>query len=108
MPSNTEITVAQLSRLIGLPDTPGSFGTTTSGSSTLVGWTVGTGIEWLFWSNWSAKVEYRYYDLGGATTTSSLFQQAGGFGTTLETTNASQSTTKFAGSDVSFGVNYHF
>jgi hypothetical protein len=36
------------------------------------------------------------------------FQQFGGFGATLETVNASQSTTKFTGSDVSVGVNYHF
>jgi outer membrane immunogenic protein len=101
-------TSTTVTEAVGLFDTPGTFGTTTSGSSTQVGWTVGAGIEWLFWSNWSAKVEYRYYDLGSATTTSSLFQQAGGFGTTLDTVNATQSSTKFAGSDVTFGVNYHF
>ena len=33
-------------------------------SSTLIGWTAGVGVEWLFWSRWSAKIEYRYYDLG--------------------------------------------
>jgi outer membrane immunogenic protein len=101
-------TSTTVTETLGLLDTLGSFGTTTSGSSTLVGWTVGAGIEWLFWSNWSAKVEYRYYDLGSATTTSSMFQQVGAFGAVLDTTNASQSSTKFAGSDVSFGVNYHF
>ena len=26
------------------------------------GWTVGGGVEWAFWENWSAKVEYDYYD----------------------------------------------
>jgi outer membrane immunogenic protein len=76
---------------LGFIDTPGFFGATTSGSSTLVGWTVGAGIEWLFWSTWRAKVEYKYYDLGSATTTASLFQQTGGFGTVLQTSNASQS-----------------
>lgn len=30
-------------------------------SDTRVGWTVGGGLEWLFWPNWSAKVEYLYY-----------------------------------------------
>ncbi len=28
------------------------------------GWTVGGGIEWAFWDNWSAKVEYDFYDFG--------------------------------------------
>jgi outer membrane immunogenic protein len=29
-----------------------------------VGWTVGTGIEWAVWQNWSVKVEYDYLDFG--------------------------------------------
>ena len=29
-----------------------------------VGWTVGTGIEWAFWQNWSVKAEYDYLDFG--------------------------------------------
>lgn len=33
-------------------------------SDTRVGWTVGGGLEWGFRSNWSAKLEYLYYDLG--------------------------------------------
>ena len=28
------------------------------------GWTVGAGLEYLFAPNWSAKIEYQYYDLG--------------------------------------------
>ena len=31
-------------------------------SVTPLGWTVGGGIEWAFWNNWSAKVEYDFYD----------------------------------------------
>jgi outer membrane immunogenic protein len=93
---------------LGFTDTPGFFGTSASATSTRVGWTAGAGIEWLFWSRWSAKIEYRYYDLGSVTNTLPSFQQFGGFGATLETVNASQSTTKFTGSDVSFGLNYHF
>ena len=27
-------------------------------SESRTGWTVGGGIEWAFWNNWSAKVEY--------------------------------------------------
>jgi outer membrane immunogenic protein len=93
---------------LGFTDTPGSFGTSGSATSTRVGWTAGAGIEWLFWSRWSAKIEYRYYDLGSVTNNLPSFQQFGGLGATLETVNASQSTTKFTGSDVSVGLNYHF
>jgi outer membrane immunogenic protein len=28
------------------------------------GWTVGAGVEWAFWNNWSWKLEYQFYDLG--------------------------------------------
>jgi outer membrane immunogenic protein len=31
---------------------------------TRTGWTVGGGIEWAFWNNWSAKLEYDFYDFG--------------------------------------------
>ncbi len=40
-----------------------SFGAA-SFSDTRVGWTAGAGLEWMFWPNWSAKIEYLYYDLG--------------------------------------------
>jgi outer membrane immunogenic protein len=36
-------------------------------SNTQVGWTAGGGLEWMFFPNWSAKVEYLYYDLGTVT-----------------------------------------
>jgi outer membrane immunogenic protein len=36
-------------------------------ANTQVGWTAGGGLEWMFWPNWSAKVEYLYYDLGSVT-----------------------------------------
>jgi outer membrane immunogenic protein len=38
--------------------------TPASGSKVYVGWTVGAGIEWQLPSNWSAKIEYLYADLG--------------------------------------------
>lgn len=31
------------------------------------GWTLGTGLEYMFAPNWSAKVEYQYYDFGHTT-----------------------------------------
>src|ERR1700682_3333400 len=41
--------------------TSGSF------SGTRIGYAVGAGGEWMLSSNWSAKLEYLYYDLGSAT-----------------------------------------
>jgi opacity protein-like surface antigen len=32
-------------------------------TATNLGWTAGTGVEWAFASNWSAKLEYLHYDL---------------------------------------------
>jgi outer membrane immunogenic protein len=32
-----------------------------------VGWTVGTGVEWAIWDNWSVKAEYDYLDFGTRT-----------------------------------------
>jgi opacity protein-like surface antigen len=29
-----------------------------------IGWTAGAGVEWAFWQNWSAKLEYEYYGFG--------------------------------------------
>jgi outer membrane immunogenic protein len=37
---------------------------TTTSTPTYVGWTVGGGVEVALWSNWSAKAEYLYVDLG--------------------------------------------
>jgi len=34
------------------------------GSDTMIGWTVGGGLEYAFLGNWTAKVEYLYADLG--------------------------------------------
>jgi len=38
-------------------------------SKTRAGWTVGGGIEWGFWNNWSAKLEYDFYNFGTSTLT---------------------------------------
>jgi outer membrane immunogenic protein len=35
-----------------------------SATKTKVGWTVGAGLEYAMWSNWSVKAEYLYVDLG--------------------------------------------
>jgi outer membrane immunogenic protein len=89
-------------------DTPNPFGTFGNLSTTRVGWTAGGGLEWLFAPNWSLKVEYLYYDLGSVTYALAPIQQFGVFGTLLETTSASRSTTRFNDNIVRAGLNYHF
>ncbi len=75
-------------------------------SDARIGWTAGGGLEWMFHTNWSAKVEYLYYELGTATATNVLS------GTTpagnLLYGAAYQSSTHFNGHVVRLGVNYHF
>jgi outer membrane immunogenic protein len=83
-------------------------------SDTRVGWTAGGGLEWMFWPNWSAKVEYLYYDLGSVRTSGGLTTStstpiftpvpAG----TLAWANATEIRTQFRGNIVRAGVNYHF
>ena len=42
---------------------------TGTGGTDRVGWTVGTGIEWAIWNNWSITAEYDYIDFGTKTNT---------------------------------------
>jgi outer membrane immunogenic protein len=47
------------------PAGPGSnVGTTSTVTTTRIGWTAGGGIEAMLWSNWLARIEYRYSDYG--------------------------------------------
>ena len=73
--------------------TPFNFGA----SETRVGWTVGAGVEWAVWDNWSVKLEYDYLDFGSRTVTFNdpVFGAA--------TINVSQRI-----SEVKLGVNYRF
>ncbi len=75
-------------------------------SDTRVGWTAGGGVEWMFWPNWSAKVEYLYYDLGNVTYgVPGLVNVLAGV---LNYASVAQSTSRFDGHVVRAGVNYHF
>jgi len=77
----------------GLAVFPGSF------SDTVSGWTIGGGWEWAFAPNWSARLEYLYYDLDGISGVS--------FNTppTLSTANTWNDTELHV---VRIGVNYRF
>ncbi|HEY8006541.1 MAG TPA: outer membrane beta-barrel protein [Methylocella sp.] len=92
---------------LGFGDTPAPFGTFGSVANTRIGWTAGGGAEWMFLPNWSAKIEYLYYDLGNATYRSAL-PQFGAFGTLLETIGVTRTSTRFNGNVVRVGLNYHF
>ncbi|CAJ0857773.1 hypothetical protein AMST5_01050 [freshwater sediment metagenome] len=85
---------------------------------TLVGWTAGGGLEWMFMPNWSLKAEYLYYDLGNAVasdphSTGVTFN----FATNTWSGNATPSTrydygvatrTRFDGNLFHAGINRHF
>ncbi len=62
------------------------------------GYTVGVGLEYLFAPNWSAKVEYNYYDFGSKTAT-----LVDGAGLPVDVINS-----KFDIHTVKAGVNFHF
>jgi outer membrane immunogenic protein len=75
------------------------------------GWTAGGGLEWMLSGNWTAKLEYLYYDLGSAS------YATGGYAVDLGPTNfsgfgvaslATSTTTRFNGSIARVGLNYKF
>ena len=77
--------------------TTGSFDFT--GSETRIGWTAGAGIEWAFWGNWSARLEYDFYDFGNHRVT--LVDSLGTFPAAPADINQQIHTVKF-------GINYRF
>lgn len=56
-------------------------------TNTLIGWTLGAGVEWRVWQNWSVRGEYRYANFG---TNSEVFA----FGSTAAT-NGTDNTYRF-------------
>jgi outer membrane immunogenic protein len=48
-----------------------------SASETPTGWTAGGGLEWAFWNNWSAFLEYDFYGFGRRDLTFFCTNQAG-------------------------------
>jgi outer membrane immunogenic protein len=96
-----------------LPFAP-SFASFGNLSNTRVGWTAGGGFEWMFMPNWSAKVEYLYYDLGhvtyglGPLAFSHVDRSLTASGGPLQFSSAPFSSTRFNGNVVRAGINYHF
>jgi outer membrane immunogenic protein len=76
--------------LAGIPVDP-------SETTTRTGWTVGTGVDWAFAPNWSAHLEYNYYDFGSRTAT-----------VTSPTNIVTVPSLKDRIHAVTTGVNYHF
>jgi outer membrane immunogenic protein len=105
---NSSVSIAQN---ISAPELGPAFGTG-SYADTRVGWTAGGGVEWMFWPNWSAKVEYLYYDLGTASYSAGVIAplvQVGVIGAPNPLfANFYQARARFNGNIVRAGVNYHF
>jgi len=66
-----------------------------SASKSELGWTAGAGVEWAFLSNWSAKLEYLYVDLGK-------------FDCGVSCAGVASDNVSFKSSLVRIGVNYRF
>lgn len=74
-------------------------------SGTRLGWTVGAGGEWAFAPNWSAKLEYLYYDLGTLTASTFVSQNNPAI---FWAGSANTVSAKFNGHVVRAGLNYKF
>jgi outer membrane immunogenic protein len=74
---------------------------TSSGSDTTTGWTVGTGLEWKVWQNWSAKVEYDYMRFDYTQSALVTYFGAAGVNPRLNDTNVDVHR-------ILFGINYFF
>jgi outer membrane immunogenic protein len=96
----------------------GSFSHTFVGggnkSSTLVGWNVGGGLEWMFMPNWSLKAEAIYWNMGNMTLPTVAFAAApegcdyvcGPSGSAASVVGATR--VNYQGVIARAGVNYHF
>lgn len=82
----------------------GAVVSTSTGGETRNGWTIGTGVEWGFAPNWSARIEYNYIDLGSDTTSSTVVNTPA-FGGTVSTALTSSDAHLHL---VKAGLNYRF
>lgn len=77
-----------------------------SNSEIAVGWTIGGGVEYAFTSNWTAKLEYLYYDLGSES--NAALGNAAVRGIPALDGVDYENETDIAGSIVRVGLNYKF
>jgi outer membrane immunogenic protein len=103
---NTNISSFELEGAFGALNSAG-FGAAAY-SDTRVGWTAGGGLEWMFMPNWSAKVEYLYYDLGTVSLGAPVVAGFNAVGGALDWAYAANTRARFNGNIVRAGVNYHF
>ena len=84
----------------------GSGATCLAGTSTGTagGWTVGGGVEYAIWQNWTIKGEYLYVSLGGQSVTETAQVFAGGTAPSSIAANFGRTTFNVA----RVGVNYRF
>jgi outer membrane immunogenic protein len=83
-----------------------------SNSTVRAGWTLGTGIEQAFASNWSLKVEYLFVDLGRVNTTfatfAGCFSGLGPGGCANMVPGAGTISSRITDNIVRVGINYKF
>jgi len=105
--TNAGVSIAQQNLPAG-SDFSAPFSTFGTRDNSRVGWTAGGGLEWLFWPNWSAKVEYLFYDLNSETFALSpltnRFTDTGG----IVFSSSPFARARFDGNIVRVGLNYHF
>lgn len=77
-------------------------------SKSMGGFTAGLGAEWNFMNNLSAKLEYKYYDLGSIPTSSSFIYLVNIPTLASYASARVHSRAKFAYNSVELGLNYHF
>lgn len=93
----------------GFPSIFPAFSSQGSRKQTKNGWTAGGGIEWMFFKNWSATVEYLYYDLGKINVDTSLTKLVQDFdGVVPYASTDLRSTSKITANSIRVGINSHF
>ncbi len=76
-------------------------------STTLTGWTIGGGVEWLLNPNWSVKVEYLYYDFGLNDTWNATYCPVSGAACSTYGTGWRAFNNDLTVNTVKLGLNYH-